>query len=171
MPNSTPTTSHAVGMQQATSSQRTQKPTSMAQRSIPGGDKEFRDTIRRRQSPPNAPTFRRDMPTNVSNSPRLSRNRDISPKTNDPWCAWCTENGRSHNHSTANCSMLKNANAQDQWTVINKHRVCDSCLPQGHHWKVCPNKFQHSCPECGNSHHPNLGCLPAKQPYTYPNVG
>ena len=171
VPKSSATTSLAAGIQPATSYQRTQKLMPKTQRSTPGGDKEYRDAMRRRQSPPNTSTFRRDMPSDVSNSPRLSRSRNISPKTNKLWCAWCTENGRAHNHSTADCSMLKNANAQDQWMVIKKHKVCDSCLAQGHHWKFCPNKIQQSCPECGNSHHPSLGCLPAQQTSTYPSVG
>ena len=65
------------------------------------------------------------MPEEVYYSPSAPRSRDISPKTNELWCAWCTENGRVHKHSTANCVMLKNAIANDQWKVINKHKVCD----------------------------------------------
>ena len=67
--------------------------------------------------------------------------------------------------------MLKSANANDQWTVINKHKMCDSCLAQGHYWKYFPNKAQKRCTECGNSHHPNLGCMPIKQTSTYPGAG
>ena len=87
MPKSTATTPLTAGTQPATSFQRTQKFTPKAQKSTPGGDKQYLDTTRRRQSPPNTSTFQRNMPTNVSDSPRLSRNRDISPKTNNSWCA------------------------------------------------------------------------------------
>ena len=140
------------------------------QKSIPGGDKEYRDVVRgERRSSPNTSTLNRRSPATNYNPPNAPRSYETSSKQHDRWCAWCTENGRAHNHSTADCSMLKNANAQDQWTVINKHKVCDSCLSQGHHWKRCPNKAQENCPDCGNSHHPNLGCIPIKRQSTYPS--
>ena len=120
---------------------------------------------------PPAPTFNNNMPEEIHLAPNAPRSRDASPKSKEPWCAWCTENGRTHNHTTANCSMLRNANANDQWKVINKHKVCDSCLVQGHYWRHCPKKIQECCTECGNSHHPNLQCINLKQASTYPGAG
>ena len=95
-----------------------------AQKSTPGGDKECRDTIRSNRNPLNATSLNANMPKEVQHSPSAPRSREISPKTNELWCAWCTENGRVHNHSTANCAMLKNANSNDQWKVITKNKVC-----------------------------------------------
>ena len=146
-------------------------PMPKAQRGTPGGDKEYRDATRSSRSPPHASTFNINMPEEVYHPPNAPRNRDTSPTTKESWCAWCTENGRTHNHSTATCSMLKNANANDQWKVIHKHKVCDSCLVQGHYWRHCPNQVQQRCAECGNSHHPNLQCMPRKQASTYPGAG
>ena len=146
-------------------------PMPKAQRGTPGGDKEYRDATRSSRSPPHASTFNINMPERVNHSPSAPRSRDTSPKTNELWCAWCTEHGLAHNHSTAHCSMLKNANANDQWTVINKHKMCDSCLAQGHYWKYCPSKVQKRCTECSNSHHPNLQCMPPRQSSTYSGAG
>ena len=146
-------------------------PMPKVQQRIPGGDKEYRDATRNNRNPPYAPTFNNNMPEEIHLAPNAPRSRDASPKSKEFWCAWCTENGRTHQHSTANCSMLQYANANDQWKVINKHKVCDSCLVQGHYWKHCPNKIQECCTECGNSHHPNLQCMPLKQASTYPGTG
>ena len=137
------------------------------QKSIPGGDKEYRDTLRRRRGPPNSPTLERNMHTGDSIATRSHNN---SPKVSERWCAWCSENGQAHNHSTPTCYMLKNANAEDQWKVVNKHRICDSCLLPGHHWKNCPTNRQQRCPDCQNSHHPNLGCIPNRRASTYPTA-
>ena len=95
-------------------------PMPKAQRGTPGGDKEYRDAVRNSRSPPHASTFNINMPERVNHPPNAPRNRDTSPKTNESWCAWCTEHGLAHNHSTAHCSMLKNANPNDQWK--NKHQ-------------------------------------------------
>ena len=139
-------------------------------RSTPQGDKEYHDTIRRRPIFSKTPMAPRGQSNNSSNSPRLqARSRNTSPTNNAPWCAWCTENGAPHRHSTPDCSMLRNANAEDQWKVLNKHNVCDSCLIPGHHWKTCRNKGQESCLGCGNSHHPNIGCRPNRNASTYTN--
>lgn len=54
--------------------------------------------------------------------PRAKRDCVNSIKTNKSWCAWCTEKGRLHDHSTANCFMLRDANAHDQWMFINKRK-------------------------------------------------
>ena len=98
-------------------------------RSTPQGDKEYRDTIRRRPSFSKTPMSPRGQSNNSSDSPRLQvRSRNTSPIANAPWCAWCTENGAPHRHSTPDCSMLKIANVQDQCRVLKKHKVCDSCL-------------------------------------------
>ena len=156
---------------QAVQTQKMRSSMPKVQQRTPGGDKEYRDATRSKRSPLHTTTFNNNMPEEVYHLPHAPRNRDTSPTTNESWCAWCTENGRTHNHSTANCSMLKNANANDQWKVINKHKVCDSCLVQGHYWKQCPNKGQERCAECGNSHHPHLGCMPIKQTSTYPGAG
>ena len=156
-------------LSQPAQTQKMQSPLPKAHKSSPGGDKEYRDATRRNKNPPDDTTLNANTPTGAYYATRSS---DSSPEPNALWCAWCTENGQPHNHSTANCSMLKlNATANDQWKVINKHRVCDSCLVQGHYWKNCPNKIQKRCTECGNSHHPHLYCRPPKQPSTYPGAG
>ena len=156
---------------QAAQTRKMRSPMPKMQQRIPGGDKEYRDATRNNRNPPYAPTFNDNMPEEIHHAPNAPRSRDASPKSEEPWCAWCTENGRTHNHPTANCSMLKNANANDQWKVIHKHKVCDSCLVQGHYWRYCPNQVQQRCAECGNSHHPNLQCMPRKQASTYPGAG
>ena len=89
---------------------------------------------------------------------------------NEKKCAWCTDNGLAHNHVTPDCAMLQNANAIDQWKVLFNHQLCDSCLLPGHHWRQCKNKAQDSCPNCGNSHHPNIGCRPQQRNPTYPDA-
>ena len=151
--------------------QKSQPPMPKAKKRTPGGDKEYRDAIRGNKNPPYATTLNNYMPEELHHALNAPRSRDASPKSKDLWCAWCTENGRTHQHSTANCAMLQNANVNDQWKVINKHKVCDSCLVQGHYWKYCPNKIQKRCSACGNSHHPKLGCLPITQTSTYPGAG
>ena len=181
---SSPTTAHATpkiaslistppSLPQAAQTQKMRSPMPKARRGTPGGDREYRDSTRNSRSPPHASTFNTNRPEELHLAPNAPRSREASPKLKKFWCVWCTENGRTHQHSTANsnCSMLQNANASDQWKVINKHKVCDSCLVQGHYWKHCPNKIQERCKECGNSHHPNLLCLPLKQTSTYPGAG
>ena len=179
---SSPSTAHATpktvssiptppSLPQAAQTQKMQSSTPKARRGTPGGDKEYRDATRNSRNPPHASTFNINMPKELHLAPNAPRSRDASPKLKEFWCAWCTENGRAHQHSTANCSMLQNANASDQWKVIHKHRVCDSCLVQGHYWKHCPNKIQERCTTCGNSHHPKLQCLPLRQASTYPGAG
>ena len=151
--------------------QKMLSPLPKAHTSTPGGDKEYRDATRSTRSPPHASTFNIKMPEETYHPPSAPRSRDISPKSKELWCAWCTENGRTHKHSTANCAMLQNANANDQWKVINKHKVCDSCLVQGHYWRNCPKKTQERCADCGNSHHSKLQCMPPKPISTYPGAG
>ena len=156
---------------QTAQTQKMRSPMPKAQRGTPGGDKEYRDATRNSRSPPHASTFNIKMLEETYHPPSAPRRRDTSPKTNELWCAWCTENGRAHRHSTANCAMLQDANAKDQWKVIHKYKVCDTCLVQGHYWKYCPNNTQERCTECGNSHHPILQCMPPKQSSTYPGAG
>ena len=60
--------------------------------------------------------------------------------------------------------------SQSQWKVVNKHKICDSCLLPGHHWKNCPTHRQQRCPDCQNSHHPNLGCIPKTRQSPYPST-
>ena len=183
--HATPKTASSIStppsLPQAAQTQKMQSPLPKAQRSTPGGDREYRDATRKKRNSHPTTASNTNMTEKVYHPSRASGSREISPERSmsgliiahpiDEWCAWCTENGRPHKHSTANCAMLKNANANDQWKVINKHKVCDSCLFQGHYWKHCPNKSQKSCAECGNSHHPHLQCMPPRQASTYPGAG
>ena len=173
--HATPKTASSIStppsLPQAAQTQKMQSSTPKARRGTPGGDKEYRDATRNSRNPPHASTFNIKMPEETYHPPSAPRRRDTSPKTNELWCAWCTENGRAHRHSTASCAMLQDANANDQWKVIHKHKDCDTCLVQGHYWKYCPNNTQERCTECGNSHHPILQCMPPKQSSTYPGAG
>ena len=174
-PTSTPTaspTSTPPGSPQPAQSQEIahakQSPMPKAQRSTPGGDKEYRDITRRKPYPPDVFTFNANTPKEAYHAPRRTDDPDAS------WCAWCTEQGATYNHTTANCIGLRlAATANDQWKVINKYKVCSTCLDQGHYWRDCPNKDQRKrrCITCGNSHHHNLQCIPPKQPSTYPDAG
>ena len=160
------------------------------QRTSPG-DKEYRDTLRQRrssyptqQSPPQG---RSPSPTQSSSprtrSPSPNRSRDTTPKPTphpiqnrmpnqnalNKKCAWCTENGTEHNHTTPNCLLLKNAKAMDQWKVLYKHKICDRCLESGHYWKDCVTKNPR-CTSCNISHHQSIACRPAERISTYPNA-
>ena len=109
-----------------------------------------------------------ERPYNTSFRP--PRSQIQPPSVKNTKCAWCTDNGLAHNHVTPDCAMLQNANAIDQWKVLFNHQLCDSCLLPGHHWRQCKNKAQDSCPNCGNSHHPNIGCRPQQRNSTYPDA-
>ena len=148
-----------------------------AKKRIPGGDKEYRDATRGNKNPPHATIFNNDttpnanMPKKVYDWPRAPRSLGLLPWSDELWCAWCTENGHDHAHSTADCLGLQDANAKDQWKIIHEYQMCDSCLDQGHYWKDCLYRVQDRCNKCGISHHPNLRCKPPKQPPTYPGAG
>ena len=138
-----------------------------SQKSNPG-DREYRDVVKQihNQTPKYTNyKFQNSSPGEKQRTfPfRHPQSRDHSPPLMDRKCAWCTENGITHNHATPDCVMFQNANAEDQWKVIRKRGICDSCLLPGHSWQVCRNKVQQSCPTCGNSHHPNIGCIPQRR--------
>ena len=160
------------------------------QRTSPG-DKEYRDILRQRRpsySTQTSPTKGRSPSPIQTSSPRTrspspNRSRDTTPKrTTHPIqnkmpdqnalkkkCAWCTENGTEHNHTTPNCAFLKNAKAMDQWKLLYKHKVCDRCLEPGHYWKYCTSTTPR-CQLCNISHHQNIACRPTERISTYPNA-
>ena len=110
VPKTTSSTATTTSSLQTAQTQRMRNPMLRVQRSTPGGDKEYRDTVRRRPSTTGTPNRRKNSPSNFSNQTRPSKSRENSPKPNKLWCAWCTENGRAQNHSTVNCAMFKDAN-------------------------------------------------------------
>ena len=84
-----------------------------------------------------------------------------SSKSQDPkqtFCAWCHENGVIHSHDTANCHLIKEANALDQWRALYKHRICTKCLSTGHSYKECMAAKR--CETCRGFHHEFLHCRP-----------
>ena len=97
--------------------------------------------------------------------PLHESSRTSSPVKSSPsqdqkknFCAWCSENGVTHNHDTANCNQIKGANALDQWTVLYRHRLCVKCLSSGHYYKEC--KTSSRCGTCNRDHHKDIGCRP-----------
>ena len=163
--------------------QQPQRP--LQQRTSPG-EREYRDLLRQRRnsnSSQSTPTRGRSpSPNPISNprsrSPSPSKNANahspITPQNLSPKkdaiknkCAWCTERGINHNHTTPNCAILKNANAMDQWKVLYKRKVCDRCLEFGHHWKECSTRNPR-CPSCSIAHHHNISCRPTERISLYP---
>ena len=95
--------------------------------------------------------------------------RNISPDTTktrdrimEMHCAWCSEFDKPHNHTTRNCTLLKNANQSDKWKVIYKHRICTKCLGTGHYCRECSTIIP-ACLTCNMTHHTSLGCRPQEQ--------
>ena len=149
------------------------------QRTNPG-EREYRDALRQRRDSntnPSTPTRGRSpspnrTPSPKTRSPSPSRNgnnvhKQATPqKTSKPdatqnKCAWCTEQGTNHNHTTPNCAFFKNANAMDQWKVLYKHQACSICLNLGHRWKDCRTRIPR-CTSCNLSHHANISCRPTE---------
>ena len=90
-PTSTPTaspTSTPPGSPQPAQSQEIahakQSPMPKAQRSTPGGDKEYRDVTRRNRHPPDVFTFNAKTPIEAYHAPRCS---DASLEPDALWCA------------------------------------------------------------------------------------
>ena len=53
---------------------------------------------------------------------------------------------------------------EDQWRVVNKHRICSSCLADSHLVAKCPLQTRDVkyCQDCGYTHHGLLQCCPSE---------
>ena len=160
-----------------------QKPVQKVKQATPGGDKEYRDTTRKRQRLSKAPSVSSDRSSHASSS-KLPQRRSSAPKmppkeakagnalykagqasyatftSEYPECLWCTENGKAHNHTTSDCAMFKNIDAMEQWTILFKNRACNKCLELVHYRKECSRKNR-QCAICSIPHHQHIGCRPA----------
>ena len=89
------------------------------------------------------------------------RNRNTTATIAETTCAWCTENGQNHNHVTAQCSFLQQANVQDQWRVLQKHKICKNCLLEPHDfWQCTERQKRNRCQKCRYTHNEKIGCCP-----------
>ena len=105
--------------------------------------------------------------------PMLESSRASSPAKSSQsqdetqnFCAWCRENGVTHNHVTANCTDIRNANALDQWQALYKNRVCTKCLLTGHYYKECTAAKR--CETCRGFHHEAIHCRPLETISSFP---
>ena len=144
----------------------------------PGGDKEYRDYLRSSRS--NSPQAKnlpksRDISPQINNQPNcnpINTNLPKYPRGGDMVmkCGWCFHHNTPHNHTTAECSFLQNANVADRWHITYRNRLCQQCLLPGHYWKECTSSIP-PCNGCNISHHPILGCRPidtiSPKPTTY----
>ena len=55
-------------------------------------------------------------------------NQVNTSKNKTPLCAWCYDNGKSHQLFTLDCASFRKAKDCDKWHVILKHKVCARCL-------------------------------------------
>ena len=162
-------------------------PSQYKQRFIPGGDKEYRDTLKqsryasptssRSSSPARGresrdSTPKRNLPQNISDY-KNTRTRMKSPintslpmnpqgKDMEMKCAWCFHHDKMHNHTTTQCGTFKQANKEDKWHVTYRNKTCQNCLQNDqHHWTQC-TRPQNLCSTCNRIHHEILGCRPEK---------
>ena len=163
----------------------------------PGGDKEYRDTLKKRRdiSPALSVNKGQAFQKNVRpQSPRPSgspRGRDTSPKpTNQAknsgykplqsklpinplggnmelQCAWCYHLNIPHQHTTIKCRSFTNAEVADRWHIIYRNRLCQKCLLPGHYWRECESSTP-PCTVCKLPHHATLGCRPEESISLYP---
>ena len=147
---------------------RNSSPSNIAKQQSRPGEKQVSQYTQPGEPTTQSPSLRPGEKTRMP-SMRFQTDRENSPNTIQSMCAWCTENGMPHQHTTSHCHMLKKANAIDQWKVLYKHRVCDRCLTQGHYWRDCSSNNP-QCPNCNMFHHQNIACRPLERisQSTYP---
>ena len=154
----------------------------------PGGDREFRETLRQRQyssstssrfsSPARGresrdSTLKRNMPQNLLNY-KNTRLRMTSPLNTslpiDPLgkimelkCAWCSHLNRMRKHTIKDCRNLQNANEEHKRNVIYRNGISQNCLMSDRPRSLECNEPQRLCPECNRPHNKILGYHPERK--------
>ena len=137
--------------------------------------------VTRSESPRPFPQYDRPLQQNPARSsrsparpnplqhPQHSHSRRDSPGPNqrqtsrvtEIFCAWCTENGRPHQHTTAQCQLMETGSVHDRWKATQKHGICKNCLIEPHSFTRCPKSSQSKrCDACRYTHSLKLGCCP-----------
>jgi hypothetical protein len=66
-------------------------------------------------------------------------------------------------HGVWNCSIFKDLIVEKRWNVVREHKLCISCLAQGHLASNCKRNFKCRVSPCGKSHHTLLHNVPKRE--------